>query len=460
MNKKTEQDYIILIEKVLAERANSDEFQALESAIIMEENVRELYLDLARQHSLLKQTAATGLVAPLTALPSEDEPKIIPESKSTSSTPSQLGLIVASIAAILILSFVLVKNLKPHDLPHHGTLTKSSSAQWGGCSIPTTLHSVFGAGQLELLQGTAEIKLHSGVAITLEAPVRFEIIHAMKTYIHYGTAIATVPDGAEGFRMDTPDLEVTDFGTVFAVSVDVEGESVVDVIQGEVEIYRPEDQHRERLTDNKKSWEISRQAQLPEEPHKYLSLSEGSGAFCSIIANNDQEHLHKNLLLVKHPRPVAKGYTRRAYLRFDLSNAQFEDGSSISLALHQVQSPFGLASFVPDCQFSVYMLHEETEWPSPLNWQTAPASSPSEMPYEVDRQKAKKIGSFTIPEGQQEGSIEVKLNDLELDDLQERRHLTLIVTRDTVELSSSGLAHAFTGVNSKNAQEPRLIIHN
>lgn len=452
-----QEDSVILIEKVLEQIASEDEFRTLESAIMSDPDVCQLYMDLARQHSLLKQTAAAGIVSPLSSDHVEEASSITQNPKNI--LPYKFGLAIASLVAVVAIGLALSRN--PQDLPlgTHGSLTKSSSAQWGNCSIPTRLNDAFGPGELELLLGTAELTLDSGVTVQLEAPVRFEIIDDMKTFIHYGTAVADVPDGAEGFRMDAPDAEVTDYGTVFAVSVDQVGSSVVDVIEGEVEVYRPDQQFRERLKNNKNFREISRQSVLPKEQRNTLGLSAGKGRFGTVIANDVVTHLSENLLLVKLPANITSRYTRKAYLQFDLTKANLKNYSFLSLSLQQVRSPFGLASFVPECAFSVYMLKDEQPWPEELTWETAPASSHQTSLNGLDHEKLTKIGSFVIPEGQQEGSIEVELNQLGTNSLLSKESLTLIITRETKELSSQGLAHAFAAKNLLGMQEPQLIFH-
>ena len=460
MKEKSESHYAILIEKVLDQQANTDEFHQLESAIINQPEVRDLYLELSSQHTLLRQTSGAGILTPLSHSLGAPQPKTTKNelTKSPKHLRYQIGTAIASLAALLALTYIWMPPPSSSE-DSHGKLTKSASARWGECTLPTTKNHFFGAGELELLEGTAEVLLHSGVSIQLEAPVRFEILNAMKTFVHYGTAVANVPDGAEGFRMDTPDAEVTDFGTVFAVSVDAVGQSKVDVIEGEVEIFHPSKNTRKRLTDKKEDWEMSRPAtQAGETPH-FLSLSAGSGRFASVIANDDQTHLQENLLLIKHPHKKSHSYTRKSYLRFDLTQTNFKHCRSLSLSLNQVQSPYGLAAFVPNCHFTIHMLTTEETWPDPLTWQTAPATDPKNLPFAIHTEKTTPIGTFTIPEGQQEGQIEVKLNQLPMSELENRHSLTLIITRDTPEISKLGLAHAFAGKSSLTASEPKLILH-
>ncbi len=50
-----------------------------------------------------------------------------------------------------------------------------------------------------------------------------------------GRVTANVPPQAIGFRIDTPDMEVVDLGTEFALKVDSSGKSRLVVLEGEVE---------------------------------------------------------------------------------------------------------------------------------------------------------------------------------------------------------------------------------
>ncbi len=51
-----------------------------------------------------------------------------------------------------------------------------------------------------------------------------------------GRCSVHAPDGAEGFRVDTPQTQVIDLGTRFTVAVDDVGQTDVQVIEGAAEV--------------------------------------------------------------------------------------------------------------------------------------------------------------------------------------------------------------------------------
>ena len=96
-----------------------------------------------------------------------------------------------------------------------------------------------GAQWIELKSGFVRLEFDSGVLVTLQGPARYEILSADRTRLSSGRLTATVPPGAEGFRVDTPTAEVTDLGTAFGVELDESGASQVIVFEGEVAVAEP-----------------------------------------------------------------------------------------------------------------------------------------------------------------------------------------------------------------------------
>jgi hypothetical protein len=94
---------------------------------------------------------------------------------------------------------------------------------------------------------------------------------------------------------------------------------------------------------------------------------------------------------------------------------------------------------------------------SDINWKNAPAN-------EVDsgsmmrKQRAKIIGTFSIPRGQQEGICYLESTALaKLVKSDTNGTLTLIVTRKTKEDHSEGLVHTFAGNTTQTAAPPQLV---
>lgn len=88
-----------------------------------------------------------------------------------------------------------------------------------------------------------EVMLNSGVALTLAGPGSFVMDNPMYCRLASGRLTATVPDGSEGFRVDTDDAEIIDHGTRFGVAVDPDLGTSVAVFEGKVEVLSG-DEHR------------------------------------------------------------------------------------------------------------------------------------------------------------------------------------------------------------------------
>lgn len=90
-------------------------------------------------------------------------------------------------------------------------------------------------GLFKLDRGNAQLRLDNGVELSMRGPVEFDLIGLDHISLITGQVTANVPPQAIGFRIDTPDMEVVDLGTEFALKVDSSGQSRLHVLEGEVE---------------------------------------------------------------------------------------------------------------------------------------------------------------------------------------------------------------------------------
>lgn len=93
-------------------------------------------------------------------------------------------------------------------------------------------------GPIAIASGHVKMRLHSGVSVAMHGPARLDMRDAMHGRLQSGRMLARVPDGVDGFRIDTPDLSVVDLGTEFGIEVDAAGASVVHVFDGRVRVER------------------------------------------------------------------------------------------------------------------------------------------------------------------------------------------------------------------------------
>ena len=116
-------------------------------------------------------------------------------------------------------------------------------------AIPATVGTALGRGALYLSTGLLELTYTNGVIILLEAPARFDVRTATTLWLGEGNLSARVPDGAQGFTVETASARIVDLGTEFGVSAKA-GSSEVHVFKGEVLVTNPTEPNALRLTEN------------------------------------------------------------------------------------------------------------------------------------------------------------------------------------------------------------------
>jgi len=89
-----------------------------------------------------------------------------------------------------------------------------------------------------LNSGYAQIEFYSGASVILEGPAEFRLVSRMECYCASGKLRAVVPAQAQGFRIGSPEVNLIDRGTEFALNVG-DQKTAVHVFQGKVELYDP-----------------------------------------------------------------------------------------------------------------------------------------------------------------------------------------------------------------------------
>ena len=155
---------------------------------------------------------------------------------------SWIGILLLSCMAIgFACLFVGVEN----DDPNNGSIAKSNyiaELTWLGATnekgdyLHSPTASTLTEGKTLLIQhGNVHVKFACGAEVTLHGPAVFHIETEKLARLEYGSLEAKVPPEAIGFLIDTPASRVIDLGTEFAVSVADNGNTNINVINGEVE---------------------------------------------------------------------------------------------------------------------------------------------------------------------------------------------------------------------------------
>jgi hypothetical protein len=133
--------------------------------------------------------------------------------------------------------------------PVHATITTTVAAAWEQGHAPAD--SGIRPGHYRLLRGLVSMRFDSGVDFIVEGPAEFDVVDGERVILVDGTVTAKVPDGAEGFTVDTSSPRVIDRGTEFAVTTSRTGDTEVHVLDGIVDahpIATPDDMIR--LSEN------------------------------------------------------------------------------------------------------------------------------------------------------------------------------------------------------------------
>lgn len=88
-----------------------------------------------------------------------------------------------------------------------------------------------------LVEGTVQLRSRTGAEMIVQAPAVFAIEGADRVMLKVGDVSVYAPEGAEGFRVLTPQAEVVDIGTRFSISIDETGDAAVEVVEGAAEVF-------------------------------------------------------------------------------------------------------------------------------------------------------------------------------------------------------------------------------
>jgi hypothetical protein len=98
-------------------------------------------------------------------------------------------------------------------------LNRAVDAQWNQRGPIPRLSAPLEPGWLRLKSGLAQIVFYSGTRVVIEGPAEFQILSPNEASCRGGRLTAEVPPQAQGFRIGTPHLDVTDLGTSFGLEV-------------------------------------------------------------------------------------------------------------------------------------------------------------------------------------------------------------------------------------------------
>lgn len=214
----------------------TEEKRELEAMLLSSSKARQLFLDRAEWHGLLReqalQSGGAGLLDKMTAA----ETKVIPFARR--------AWIAAGLAACVALGWWLLpfgETNRPQTVADAAPardevalLGQAVDVEWDGASF--TPGSALPKGLLKIRKGTLRLDFYSGARVMLEGPASLELLSPDLARLDAGKLTAKVPPPAEGFTVMNANLRVVDRGTEFGMSVGGAGECEVHVFDGEVEL--------------------------------------------------------------------------------------------------------------------------------------------------------------------------------------------------------------------------------
>ena len=157
--------------------------------------------------------------------------------------PLAMGAALVMAGVILWPPWGAPSRMKPGETVASLTRSVAASLELFGASSDFRNGSAVRTGSYQLDEGLVQITFESGVEVVIEAPASFEIQGPELMILNEGRLAANVTPQGIGFTVETPDAEVVDFGTEFAIEVVGQRSSEVHVFQGEVEVHLKQQDH-------------------------------------------------------------------------------------------------------------------------------------------------------------------------------------------------------------------------
>lgn len=117
---------------------------------------------------------------------------------------------------------------------------------------------------LKIDTGEVDVKLDSGVTLSLEGPFHAAFENNGSMQLYHGKMSAEVAEEGKGFTVRTSTSEVVDLGTRFGISAKADGETDVVVFEGEVKVRRKNNPAKPEKWTTLKSGEAVRMAKQKE----------------------------------------------------------------------------------------------------------------------------------------------------------------------------------------------------
>lgn len=127
-------------------------------------------------------------------------------------------------------------------------LNRAVNARWHPSDQAPRLGAPLEPGRLRLQSGLAQVVFYNGARVVIEGPAELQIVSSSEAVCPAGKLTAEVPPQARGFRVTSPQMEVTDLGTSFGLNVGRE-RAELHVFAGAVEFRLAEERTNQNLPE-------------------------------------------------------------------------------------------------------------------------------------------------------------------------------------------------------------------
>lgn len=210
-----------LIHRFLDGTASQAEAAELSQLIETDANVRNRYLDLAELHAVL----------------SADESLREKKSRPAVNWTQRVTWLKMAAALALLASGAWWLASPAKVMPPMAKLISSLNAQWADENTELTLNAGEApTGLLRLLDGKVEFSTAHGAVVVLEGKTVMRFENATTIFIESGRVVCRCPTPESRVTVHTPQTQVVDLGTEFAVEARADSSTRVAVLSGEVRV--------------------------------------------------------------------------------------------------------------------------------------------------------------------------------------------------------------------------------
>ena len=242
MNAEYERDELLrLLNRLTAGIIEPAEQERLEAILQTCREARKDYfafldVDLGLREMSLGQSAE---IPPRIGLP--DEPSSTVNRKDPLSRVAYRGYALAAAVAVVAMGLLVLlyaqRSVGPDPDPslrqtevavevdrpssdYIATLVFADECRWEHASSPLLEGQRLPIGELHLLEGVAMVRFDGGAVAVLSGEVRLALESRGSVRLYQGRLTVQAPDEAVGFTVRTPENDLVDLGTEFAVEVD------------------------------------------------------------------------------------------------------------------------------------------------------------------------------------------------------------------------------------------------